>query len=268
MLKEIKTNLSSSIRQIKTKLEKVKEKQLKIKNELQESCLIASIYENLQPIEVKQILTSEIENTNFTLASINRMNINELQSEIRKRKRSLKGSRADLKKRLKDIILTDKKIYRLTEEDKLNLVYYYGTRISAIVSDIDRVLTDSQNRIIVHCDYPEMLDRLNSILDKMNISCRYIKGNANRRTRVIEDFQKDKVNIIFFCCPHDAIGFYWDDITHIIFAGLYPTNMNSRGVLIRRVTFNKASTRPPVTIIRYIIQNTEEHQRYLEKFPS
>jgi len=115
-----------------------------------------------------------------------------------------------------------------------------------------------------------MLDRLNFILDKMNVSCRYIKGPVNRRTRLLEDFQKDNVNVIFFSSPHDALGFYWDDITHIIFAGIYPcpAMKSVQDVLIRRATFNQGKTRLPVIIIRFIIKNTEEYQRYTEEYQS
>jgi len=144
----------------------------------------------------------------------------------------------------------------------------YGTKIFYIVSKIKEIFKeDKLNRIIIFCEWDNVLQRIKNILNTFGINMLICQGNANIKNATVEKFNDDSncsYNIMGLSIKNCSSGLNLTKANHIIFAntinGALEKIKSIENQAIGRC--HRIGQNKDIHVYKYITKNTIEEEIY------
>jgi len=200
------------------------------------------------------------------------MRVAELQKELKKRKLSTEGLRAELFARLEKIINEEDNSLRgklISDPEEAEMILENGTKLTKIITFLKEVIVKPENRVIVFSSFNELLEKISKALTGRSVAHVIVKGNVHQRNNAIGSFKSSdsKVQVILLSLDNAASGTNLMEATHVILVDP-AAGTKEEAEAIEDQAIGRAyrqGQKNSVTVVRFIMRNTIEHQLYLRR---
>jgi len=160
----------------------------------------------------------------------------------------------------KDIMIVNKQ-----NNNNNSLIEKYGSKLGKLISIINYLLIQPNNRIIIFSQWDDMLTLIGKTLIDNNINNSFVKGNVWYRNSAIFKFKNDPDNkVIMLSLKNAASGTTLTEATHIIF--IEPINATKEEInIIESQALARAcriGQKQKIKLIRILIKDTIEEDIY------
>ena len=160
-----------------------------------------------------------------------------------------------------DIMIVNKQ----KNNDNNSLIEKYGSKLGKLISIINYLLIQPDNRIIIFSQWDDMLTLIGKTLIDNKINNSFVKGNVWYRNSAISKFKNNQDNkIIMLSLKNAASGTTLTEATHIIF--IEPINASKEEInIIESQALARAcriGQKQKIKLIRILIKDTIEEDIY------
>jgi SNF2 family DNA or RNA helicase len=141
----------------------------------------------------------------------------------------------------------------------------WGTKMAKMISYIENVLLDNNNRIIIFSQFDNMLKLISKVLDESNIGYLILNGSFNVINSRIKKFKLDlSIRIVLLSSDKAASGLNLTEANHII---LLDTHNAENGLcsLIEEQAIGRSvriGQKSEVIVKRFVMKNTIEEENF------
>eukprot|EP01127_Copromyxa_protea_P003356 TRINITY_DN13182_c0_g1_i1.p1 TRINITY_DN13182_c0_g1~~TRINITY_DN13182_c0_g1_i1.p1 ORF type:complete len:1050 (+),score=253.50 TRINITY_DN13182_c0_g1_i1:21-3170(+) len=204
------------------------------------------------------------------------MTVAELQAQLRKKKMPVSGTKKVLLKRLRDVIEEEEEEAEDFSDECVvtgglsleRLIFIQGSKIAHALTNLRNLWKKEPDaKVIIFSKYTWLLSRMGELLAQEGVASVVVEGNVHRRNKAIHAFSKN-VKVILLGLKSAASGTNLTQATHIVL--MDPMQGTAKEI---RATEAQAIARAyrqgqerKVTIVRFLIKDTIEHETYLEVY--
>jgi len=200
------------------------------------------------------------------------MRVDEFQKELKKRKLSTEGLRAELLARLQKVIDEEDTSLRgklISDPEEAIMILENGTKLTKMITFLKQLTVKPENRVIVFSSFNELLEKISKVLATRSIPHVTVKGNVYQRNNAIGAFKSSdsKVQVILLSLDNAASGTNLMEATHVILVDpAAGTKQEAEAIEDQAIgRAYRQGQKNSVTVVRFIMRNTIEHQLYLRR---
>ena len=165
----------------------------------------------------------------------------------------------------------DKKTLEKDKSDLIKNIEKYGSKLANLVTHLNKLFENPENRVIIFSQYDKMLKMVGSVLSDFSIKHIYMKGNVRVLNKNIERFKTDNsYRVIMLSSETSASGNNLTEANNIIFVDVLNADkqktMDVEAQAIGRAV--RLGQKKPVKITRFIMKDTIEETTYKKNWYS
>ena len=150
----------------------------------------------------------------------------------------------------------------------------WGTKMSKMLSYIEKILSEKENKIIIFSQFDNMLKLIGNVLTESNINYLMLNGSFSVINSRIKKFKLDfNIRIVLLSSDKAASGLNLTEANHILLldthnAGTIMSDLIEEQAIGRAIRLGQKKN---VEIKRFVMKNTIEEENYnrnIKKFKS
>eukprot|EP00029_Vermamoeba_vermiformis_P013986 TRINITY_DN896_c0_g2_i1.p1 TRINITY_DN896_c0_g2~~TRINITY_DN896_c0_g2_i1.p1 ORF type:complete len:954 (-),score=215.31 TRINITY_DN896_c0_g2_i1:65-2926(-) len=148
------------------------------------------------------------------------------------------------------------------------LIENYGTKLASLVVYLKNLFEkEPTTRVIVFSQFSDYLDMIGALLAESDISSSTVEGNVYKKTKALKQFKDEgsEVKVILLSLSKAASGTNLIEASHVLLMDpLTGTKEEAQAYENQAVgRAQRQGQTKPVTVVRFVIKNTIEHQYYI-----
>jgi SNF2 family DNA or RNA helicase len=148
------------------------------------------------------------------------------------------------------------------------LIENYGTKLAHLVLYLKKLFEkEPTTRVIVFSQFTDYLEMIGALLAENEISSSTVEGNVYKKTKALKQFKDDgsEVKVILLSLSKAASGTNLIEASHVLLMDPM-TGTKEEAQAYENQAVGRAQRQgqtKPVTVVRFVIKNTIEHEYYV-----